>query len=290
MPSNWTRLEFAELIVLCCGAGLLVVGAVWLTVRKRWADVIRLPELPRNDVEPIDLLIALAAMWLLPGIFGILLGGTTSGDATTQPTTAPAVASSTTAVAVSVAQILTVLMLLLIGRARTQGKLVNWGLDFRRVGTRVLQAAVAYIAVWPLCTIALHLTVLGIELVWPDYQPVEHNTIKTLLSGEADRLTIVLTVAGATLMAPLVEEMFFRGLFLPLIAKAVRSRWAAVLLSGMAFGLFHVPLYHAIPALAVFGILLGYLYVHTGSLTLVIFVHGIFNGKTLLWVALGATP
>lgn len=290
MPSNWTRLEFAELIVLCCGAGLLVVGAVWLTVRKRWSDVLRLPELPRNDVEPIDLLIALAAMWLLPSIFGILLGEPTSGNTTTQPTTAPAVASSTTAVAVSVAQILTVLILLLIGRARTQGKLANWGLDFRRVGTRFLQAAVAYVAVWPLCTIALHLTVLGIELVWPDYEPVEHNTIKTLLSGEADRLTILLTVAGATLMAPLVEEMFFRGLFLPLIAKAVRSRWAAVLLSGVAFGLFHTPLYHAIPALTVFGILLGYLYVRTGSLTLVIFVHSIFNGKTLFWLALGATP
>lgn len=290
MPSNWTRLEVAELIVLCCGAGLLVVGAVWLTVRKRWADVLRLPELPRNDVEPIDLLIALAAMWLLPGIFGILLAGPTNGDTTTQPTTAPAVASTTTASAVFVAQVLTVIVLVLIARLRTQGKLVDWGLSLRRVGTRFCQACVAYMAVWPLCTIALHLTVLGIELVWPDYEPVEHNTIKTLLSGEADRLTILFTVAGAVVMAPLIEEMFFRGLFLPLIAKAVRSRWAAVLLSGMAFGLFHVPLYHAIPALAVFGILLGYLYVRTGSLTLVIFVHGIFNGKTLLWLGLGATP
>ncbi|OWY72857.1 hypothetical protein B7486_00495 [cyanobacterium TDX16] len=290
MPSNWTRLEFAELIVLCCGAGLLVVGAVWLTLRKRWADVIRLPELPRNDVEPIDLLIALAAMWLLPSIFGILLGVPTNGDTTTQPTTAPASPSTSTAVAVFTAQLLTTLILLLIARARTCGRLVDWGLDFRRVGSRFFQAAVAYVAVWPLCTIALHLTVLGIELVWPDYEPVEHNTIKTLLSGEADRLTILLTVAGAILMAPLVEEMFFRGLFLPLIAKAVRSRWAAVLLSGVAFGVFHTPLYHAIPALAVFGILLGYLYVRTGSLTLVIFVHSIFNGKTLLWLALGATP
>lgn len=228
-------------------------------------------------------------MWLLPGIFGRLLGGPLTVEATTQPTTAPSVTSSTTALAVFAAQVLTVLVLVMIARSRTQGRLVEWGLNLRRVGTRFVQASIAYIAVWPLCTIVLYLTVFGIQLVRPDYEPVEHNTIKTLLSGEADRLTILLTVAGAVVMAPLVEEMFFRGLFLPLIDRAVRSRWAAVLLSGVAFGLFHTPLYHAIPALAVFGILLGYLYVRTGSLTLVILVHGIFNGKTLLWLALGAS-
>jgi membrane protease YdiL (CAAX protease family) len=290
MPSTWTRLEVAELIVLCCGAALLVVGAVSLTLRKRWADVLRLPELPRNEVEPLDLLVALAAMWVLPGLFRLILAGPSPDDPTTQPTTAPSGTSSTIAVAVFVAQLLTTFILLLITRLRTPRKLLDGVLSLRRPATRLFQASVAYIAVWPLCTGALYLTVFCIHVFQPDYEPIEHNTIKTLLSGDADRLTILLTVAGAVVMAPIVEEIFFRGLFLPLVNKAVPSRWAAVLLSGIAFGLFHHPLYHAMPALAVFGILLGYLYVRTGSLTLVIFLHSIFNGKTLLWLALGATP
>ena len=59
---------------------------ILLCVRRGWADAARLPPVAENSLEPIDMLIGLAALLLLPGailgIFDLVTG--------TIPTTQPA--------------------------------------------------------------------------------------------------------------------------------------------------------------------------------------------------------
>lgn len=286
MQSQWTQIDTAELILLASGVVLLIAGAVTLSVRRQWSGALVIAPPPENRVEPLDVFVALAAMWLIPGILYAILGPATDTPAT-QPTTSPADAiNEPQIIAVVTGQVIAMFILLAIGRFRFHNGLSGWGLDIRRVATRFSQAVIAYVAVWPLCFAVLHLTLFVTRQFIPDFEPPEHTTITTLLTGEAGMLATILTVVGALIVAPIIEELFFRGLFQPMLARAARP-WPAVILSGLAFGMFHHPLYHAMPALALFGIALGYLYARTGSLLIVIFLHIVFNGKTLLWLALG---
>jgi membrane protease YdiL (CAAX protease family) len=82
-------------------------------------------------------------------------------------------------------------------------------------------------------------------------------------------------VAG---MAPIVEELMYRGLGYTLLARFGTT--AAILLVGIAFGLGH-GLVIALPILTAFGIGLAYLRSRTDSVYPPIVLHSIFNGLSL---------
>src|SRR5690606_13618209 len=101
-------------------------------------------------------------------------------------------------------------------------------------------------------------------------------------------------IGGALLLAPLSEELLFRGIFqtglrrlLPGRPGSVRHRWLAILLASLVFGLMHLAVPQHVPALIVLAVILGYQYERTGSLVVPIFVHILFNAKSLLWHWLG---
>ena len=77
------------------------------------------------------------------------------------------------------------------------------------------------------------------------------------------------------IVGPFAEEVFFRGF----IQSGLQNRWGAVagvLLSAAIFSIFHVNLPVAIP-IFVAGVLLGWLYLRTGSLWGCVWVHGAQN-------------
>lgn len=82
-------------------------------------------------------------------------------------------------------------------------------------------------------------------------------------------------VAG---MAPIVEELTYRGLGFSLLARFGQT--AAILLVGIAFGLGH-GLVVALPILTAFGIGLAYLRSRTGSIYPSIALHSVFNALSL---------
>lgn len=81
------------------------------------------------------------------------------------------------------------------------------------------------------------------------------------------------------LLAPIVEEVTFRGLGYRLLEPF--GRWTAIVLVGLAFGLAH-GLVEALPILAFFGAGLAYLRSRTGSLYPCVLVHAAFNGFVLI--------
>ena len=92
-------------------------------------------------------------------------------------------------------------------------------------------------------------------------------------------LTIVVVVG-----APIVEELFFRGLVLRSIQRRFGDAWAVVG-SALLFGLAHFePL--QLPALVALGVVLGAIAVSTKRLGPTIFAHAGFNLVTMVAFAL----
>ena len=77
------------------------------------------------------------------------------------------------------------------------------------------------------------------------------------------------------ILAPVAEELFFRGIIYPTVKQAGFPRLA---LWGTAalFGLFHINVVTFVP-LALFGVALSLLYEKTNNLLTTICAHGIFN-------------
>lgn len=88
------------------------------------------------------------------------------------------------------------------------------------------------------------------------------------------------------IVAPIVEELTFRGLGYSLLVRF--GRWTAIILVGVAFGLAH-GLVEALPFLAAFGAGLAYLRSKVDSVYPGMIVHGLFNA-TALAVAVSGKP
>ena len=88
------------------------------------------------------------------------------------------------------------------------------------------------------------------------------------------------------IVAPVVEELAFRGLGYSLLVRY--GRWTAIVLVGIAFGAAH-GLVEAFPFLAAFGAGLAYLRSRVDSVYPGMIVHGLFNAIALA-VAVSGKP
>ena len=112
----------------------------------------------------------------------------------------------------------------------------------------------------------------------------ERQTLPDELGAHGSLLNALVVVVLVTVLAPLGEELFFRGFFFGAL-RNWRGPWIAALLTGALFGLIHAgssPLGYLVP-LAFFGIGLCLLYEWTGSLYPPIALHALNNS-----IALGA--
>jgi membrane protease YdiL (CAAX protease family) len=134
------------------------------------------------------------------------------------------------------------------------------------------------------------LTQFLLSFVLPNYSPQLHTVLMALSQPDIPMYLKVLALAGAAVIAPLGEEIFFRGMIQSAMTRAVppkprsyRHRWIAIGATSLIFGMLHLSTPDQIPALAVLGVVLGYTYERTGCLWVPILVHVLFNSKTLLW-------
>lgn len=101
------------------------------------------------------------------------------------------------------------------------------------------------------------------------------------LTGQAqDRWGVVLVVVLVVVGAPIVEELFFRGLVLRAM-EARYSDWLAMGGSAVLFGLIHFqPL--QFPGLTLFGLVLAYCAHRTRRLGMGMLAHAAFNATTVV--------
>ena len=129
---------------------------------------------------------------------------------------------------------------------------------------------------------------LGFNFLYESYvipdikiQDQLHKLFESIPQTALNRATLFAAVA---LLAPLTEELLFRGL----LQKSLSNRMppsAAILIAAAIFGAIHRDFY-AFPALFVMGGVFGYLYYRTGSLRVNIALHMVNNGAALIlsWV------
>jgi hypothetical protein len=109
---------------------------------------------------------------------------------------------------------------------------------------------------------------------------------RELTDRATDPLGVALLVLVVVVGAPIIEELFFRGLFHRAIVKRGGPPWLAVAVTAVVFGGIHFQLVQ-LPALVLFGVVAGWLTVRSGRLGPAVWAHVGFNAITV--VALLAT-
>jgi membrane protease YdiL (CAAX protease family) len=106
------------------------------------------------------------------------------------------------------------------------------------------------------------------------------DDFRSLLGGFSTRE--ILLIAS---MSAVAEELFFRGILMPGLGHVLGSRWLGLALSSLVFGALHVPsglrmVPWTLQAIAM-GLLLGFLFLWTGDLTICVVTHFVINHRNL---------
>jgi uncharacterized protein len=141
---------------------------------------------------------------------------------------------------------------------------------------------------WPMIPLGLGLEIVAAIALLPISRLVNHtpqNVVHELDTAHGAKLALL--VVTALVIAPVVEELFFRGLLLRSLQRRVSAPYA-VALSALAFGLAHVVLDFGsgvvLPALVALGMISGIFAVRTGNLSRSILLHIGFNLLAVLAV------
>jgi uncharacterized protein len=117
--------------------------------------------------------------------------------------------------------------------------------------------------------------------VWHDLSPQE--PVKLF---QQSSLAVQLTLGfSAVIIAPLAEELIFRG-YVYGVLKRFTDGYFAALGSALVFAIVHMHIGTLVP-LFVLGLLLVLAYEVTGSLLVAIFIHAIFNASSTALILLG---
>ncbi len=118
---------------------------------------------------------------------------------------------------------------------------------------------------------------------WRSIQPVVQQTIETLRSRTEFQDRFLLAFL-AIVMAPLSEELLFRGILYPAIKQAGLPNMA-LWGTSILFALTHANMMTFLP-LTLLALTLTLLYEHTGNLLAPIVAHSLFNTANFVWVLL----
>ena len=108
----------------------------------------------------------------------------------------------------------------------------------------------------------------------PSPQPIARLILEIESPGQ-----LWLPLVLAVVLAPLGEEVFFRGFFYPVLRRYLGVAWG-IIGSSLFFGLMHLDLFRFIP-LVIGSMMLTWLYEKTNSLYTSIIAHGTWNAMMI---------
>jgi len=290
-------MEFAKTITvthLICLAGLILF-ARWLLKtslgRKALADSV-----PRRNNMPaylpfVPLFICFGTAWLIASITNRVFGDLQGWQSNFLDN-----------LILCISELMAIVVIIFLARIHFARRLKGFGLNVKTIVKDFFAALVNLLAVWPLITAVIILTMFIGEHIWGrEYQMQQHQQLTMIAEYPQLPLRIMIFVV-AVVIASLFEEMIFRGLFQTTIRSYFEARfwsptaqgipqearvtdrygaWAAILISSGLFAATHADTGHW-PALFVLGICLGYAYEKSGSLFRPIFIHSFFNATSII--------
>nr|YP_002049504.1 Possible membrane associated protease [Paulinella chromatophora]ACB43294.1 Possible membrane associated protease [Paulinella chromatophora] len=111
-------------------------------------------------------------------------------------------------------------------------------------------------------------------------EPSGSNPLMILILTSHNTVALVLFCLPAIFLAPLFEELIFRGVLLPILGRKFGSGWG-ILLSALVFGIAHLSLSELAPLVAL-GLGLGLLRVQSGRLAPCVLMHAFWNSFTII--------
>jgi membrane protease YdiL (CAAX protease family) len=116
------------------------------------------------------------------------------------------------------------------------------------------------------------------EYVVPDIK-VQEELRKLFAAIPSTMPNQILLFVAVAIIAPLLEELLFRGLLQKSLSHKMPV-WAAIAISALVFGAMHMDFY-AMPPLVMMGAIFGVIYHLTGSLRVTILLHVVNNAAAL---------
>ena len=156
---------------------------------------------------------------------------------------------------------------------------VSWtalGIKWRSCWKRSLKSSLFYLGFIPILVVLTHISIIfckGMGIV-----PEPHPLVE-ILKEEKSIWFISYLVIIAVFIAPIFEEIIFRGLIYQGLKKHM-GVLKAVLVSSIIFSLLHFSIAQFLPILGL-GVLLCFIFEHTGSLIPAIAIHMLNNGVFL---------
>jgi membrane protease YdiL (CAAX protease family) len=148
-------------------------------------------------------------------------------------------------------------------------------------GEAFIKVLLYLIVIFPIVSLIGQLCDTYLYLAY-DVRGYEQLAVTYLKKTIHNPLALGASVISIVILAPLTEELLFRGLLLNFFQNRFGS-WPAVFISGILFALFHYS--HSqgfgnvslLCALSFFGVMLGAFYLMTASLIYPMMLHAIFN-------------
>lgn len=184
------------------------------------------------------------------------------------------------------------------GGARGMGLKTGWA-----IGRGILIGLGAIAIAWPLVFLGSGISVMVEKAVFHHNAP--QNSLLKAAQHHPSPVVLALMVLSLCVLAPISEELFFRGLLQSYLSQLLANlrryfvapqtpapmsppaaiepadRWGAIFMSSAVFAFAHGEP-SAFVALFLLGVALGYVYERTGNLWTDITMHSAFNGVSLV--------
>jgi membrane protease YdiL (CAAX protease family) len=161
-------------------------------------------------------------------------------------------------------------------REHHTGWLEGFGLNIRPAHSLLIGFSVGILALFPMWA----LQGLSIRLLeWLTFHPQEQQAVEVLRQTEGLLARIALGI-GTIFIAPVGEELIFRGVLYPGIKKSY-GRQVALWSTALLFGAIHTNFTVFVP-LTFLAVILASLYEYTGNLLAPIAVHCVFNAANFV--------
>jgi membrane protease YdiL (CAAX protease family) len=275
------------LIDIIVAPGLILFG-IWL-LRTSWGRKALADSAPRpNNMPPylplVPLVVWFGGVWLAVAVKQRLITGLAGWQSAFVDNIVLCVSGGVTAA-----------LIIFLARASFARRLKGFGLNVRTLGRDIPGAVVNLLAIWPLVWLATMVTIYVGQLIFGrDYQMQQHEELK-LISQHSELPLRILIFVVAAVVAPLLEEMLFRGMFQSVIRSFLapgsvlemtgRRRsavaWVSILATSVLFTMVHPNTDHW-PALFVLSLGLGYSYEKRGSLFRPMIMHSLFNATNVI--------
>jgi len=181
--------------------------------------------------------------------------------------------------AVSIIELVLIVFFVCFGWQSFARRLAGFGLNPRTMARDFLAAIVNLVSVLPLVLLGIWLTMyLGRLAAGPDFE-MQANEGLTVVVQNSQPLLRVLMFVFLIFIAPVFEEMLFRGILQSVMRGLTRRPWEAIAITSVFFAISH-PWTH-LPALFVLSCCMGYAYEKSGSLMRPIFIHALFNAASI---------